>query len=86
MAVIYYVAMISHQGLIRIFPRNIEKIAAASEKLADQAKGLLGHMLVFAGRGISKITDLSAHFIRWVFQVTVGKLYSTAKRAVDAIF
>ncbi|MCF8777523.1 lipase family protein [Vibrio sp. IRLE0018] len=66
--------------------RNIEKIAAASEKLTEQAKGLLGHMLVFAGRGVSKITDLSAHFIRWVFQVTVGKLYSTAKRAVDAIF
>ncbi len=39
--------------------RNIEKIAAASEKLAEQAKGVLGHMLVFAGRGVSKITDLS---------------------------
>ncbi|WP_158135652.1 lipase family protein [Vibrio navarrensis] len=66
--------------------KNIERIVAVSEKLADQAKGLLGHMLVFAGRSVSKITDLSANFIRWVFKVTVGKLYSTAKRAVDAIF
>ena len=66
--------------------RNIEKIAAASDKLAEQTKGLLGHMLVFSGRGISKITDFSMKFIRWVFKVTVGKLYGTAKRAVDAIF
>lgn len=66
--------------------QQIEKIAEVSEKLADQTKGLLGHMLVFAGKFVTDIKDLSASFIRWVFKITVGKLYSSAKKAIDALF
>ncbi|MGP8306304.1 hypothetical protein [Vibrio sp. YIC-376] len=66
--------------------RSIEKVAAASGKLAEQTKGLLGHMLVFAGRSVDKITDLSAKFIRWVFEVTIGKLFKTAQRALSSLF
>jgi len=66
--------------------KELEGIVSASDKLRDQTIGLLGHMLVFAGRSVSKITDLSSSFIRWVFKVTIDKLYSTAKQAFDSIF
>ncbi|WP_104399974.1 lipase family protein [Vibrio penaeicida] len=63
----------------------IEKVAAASEKLADQAIGLLGHMLVFVGRSVTKIANLTAKYIRWVFDVTLKKLYNAAHRAIDSL-
>ncbi|CAE6929190.1 Lipase (class 3) [Vibrio sp. B1FLJ16] len=66
--------------------RSVEKVAAVSGELAEQTKGLLGHMLVFSGRFIDKINDLSAKFIRWVFDVTIGKLFKTAQRALSSLF
>ncbi|MBD1555525.1 lipase family protein [Vibrio sp. S9_S30] len=63
----------------------IEKVAAVSEKLADQTKGLLGHMLAFVGRSVTKITNLTAKYIRWVFDVTLKKLYNAAHRAIDSL-
>ena len=66
--------------------KELEGIVSASDKLRDQTIGLLGHMLVFVDRSVSKITDLSSSFIRWVFKVTIDKLYSTAKQAFDSIF
>lgn len=65
--------------------RYMEKIAQASKKLSEQTKGLLGHMLVFAGKVVQSITDLSARFIKWVFEVTIGKLYRAAKSAIESL-
>ncbi|CAM3667020.1 lipase family protein [Rheinheimera salexigens] len=64
---------------------SVEKIAKLSGELAEQTRGLLGHMLVFAGKAGVKVADLSYRFIRWVFEVTVGALMRMARQALDYI-
>ncbi|MGF1723817.1 lipase family protein [Photobacterium nomapromontoriensis] len=65
--------------------RCIEKVAAASMKLAEQAKGLLGHMLIFAGKVVSGTIELTAKNIRWIFDVTLHKLYTAARNAISSL-
>ncbi len=84
-----YGALVTAQGLIvsgltfyDLLAKSIEKIAKSSQKLEKQTKGLLGHMLVFAGKAVHEITDLSYKFIKWVFDVTVGRLYRAAIQAL----
>lgn len=64
---------------------SVEKIAKLSGEFAEQTKGLLGHMLVFAGKGATKVADLSYRFIRWVFEVTIGALHRIARQALDLV-
>ncbi|WDE12125.1 lipase family protein [Thalassomonas haliotis] len=65
--------------------RTLTEVAQASAKFAVQTTGLLGHMLVFAGKASVKITELSFAFIRWVFSITVNALYRIARQALDSI-
>ncbi|WDE05163.1 lipase family protein [Thalassomonas viridans] len=65
--------------------RTLTEVAQASAKFAGQATGLLGHMLVFAGKASVKITELTYEFIRWVFSITVNALYRIARQAIDSI-
>ncbi|GAA5214941.1 hypothetical protein GCM10025776_09460 [Corallincola platygyrae] len=62
---------------------TMAKIGQASSKLAEQIKGLLGHMLVFAGKGANITIELTEKFIRWVFKVTLGRLHKAAKQALN---
>ncbi|MDP4536680.1 lipase family protein [Alkalimonas collagenimarina] len=64
---------------------TVEKVVLMSPQLEAQVMGLLGHMLVFAGKLAVTVTELSARFIRWVFKVTLEAMYSTARRAVDML-
>ncbi|PKF76570.1 lipase [Vibrio sp. vnigr-6D03] len=84
-----YGALVTGQGIIvagltyyDLLARAMEKVAKSSQKLAEQTKGLLGHMLVFAGKVAKDVTDLSYKFIKWVFEVTVARLYRAVKQAV----
>lgn len=67
-----------------LLSRHLEKVAKASKVREIQVRGLLGHMLVFAGKSISKIEDVTANFIRSVFAIVIGKLYSVAKLAIQS--
>ncbi|MDP4535068.1 lipase family protein [Alkalimonas collagenimarina] len=64
---------------------TVEKIADLGGQFAEQVKGLLGHMLVFAGKVATTVKDLSARFIRWVFKVTLEAMYRTARRAIELL-
>ncbi|MDP4534898.1 lipase family protein [Alkalimonas collagenimarina] len=65
-----------------LLAHSMEQIAKAAPEFAEDIKGLLGHMLVFAGKVTTTITDLTARFIRWVFDVTVGALYRAVRQAM----
>lgn len=65
--------------------RTLEQVANASNRFAEQTAGLLGHMLVFAGKVGVKVGELSYAFIRWVFDRTVGALYRAVRQALDAV-
>lgn len=68
-----------------LLARSMEHIAKVTPEYADDIKGLLGHMLVFAGKVTTAITDLTARFIRWVFDVTLGALYRSVRQALENI-
>lgn len=63
----------------------VEKIANLSSQFAEQVKGLLGHMLVFAGKVTTAVTELTVRFIRWVFRVTLEAMYRVARKAIEMV-
>ncbi|MCU8491613.1 lipase family protein [Vibrio vulnificus] len=68
-----------------LLSRHLEKVAKASKVRGIQVRGLLGHMLVFAGKPVVAIEDMTASFIRKVFETVIGKLYRVAKQAILAV-
>ncbi|MFS2264478.1 lipase family protein [Vibrio vulnificus] len=68
-----------------LLSRHLEKVAKASKVREIQVRGLLGHMLVFAGKPVIAIEDMTASFIRKVFETVIGKLYRVAKQAILAV-
>lgn len=64
---------------------TVEKIVSLGTQFVEQVKGLLGHMLVFAGKVGVAVRELSARFIRWVFKVTLEAIYRTARKAIDLL-
>ncbi|EGR0061982.1 lipase family protein [Vibrio vulnificus] len=68
-----------------LLSRHLEKVAKASKVREMQVRGLLGHMLVFAGKPVVAIEDMTASFIRKVFETVIGKLYRVAKQAILAV-
>ncbi|MCS4309268.1 hypothetical protein M2404_003639 [Rheinheimera pacifica] len=64
---------------------TVEKVALMSPQFETQVMGLLGHMLVFAGKVTTAVTELTARFIRWVFKVTLEALYRVARRAIEMV-
>lgn len=87
----YYSAVVAQQALMAGFTfydllaRSLEKIAQTGVHFAEQLKGLLGHMLSFAGQVFSTIGELTFKFIRWVFEVTIRRLYRTARSALSSL-
>ena len=51
----------------------------------EHVKGLLAHMLVFAGRTAHFVIKLNAQFIRWVFSLVLSTLERAARSAVNGI-
>lgn len=87
----YYSAMALQAGFGTTFTfydrlaKCLEKVADASTQFAEQTAGLLGHMLVFAGKAAVKVTELTFRFIRWVFDKTMGALYRCAEQALNRL-
>ncbi|WDE00820.1 lipase family protein [Thalassomonas actiniarum] len=65
-----------------IMARTLVDIVKVADKLKEQVKGLLGHMLVFAGRGAHITIEFTEKFIRWVFTVTISRLNKAARQAL----
>lgn len=63
----------------------LTEIAEMPGRFAEQQKGMLGHMLVFAGKHGVTITDMSYKFIRWVLSVTLGKVAAVASLALTML-
>ena len=66
--------------------RSMVKISELSSEFADRVKGLLGHMLVFAGKGAQIAIKFTYSFIRWVFELVLGKLNQAVKAALKTSF
>ncbi|GGY59595.1 lipase family protein [Marinobacter zhanjiangensis] len=66
-----------------ILAHTLEDIAKASKSLAEQTRGLLGHMLAFARAAVTTVVDLTFRFIRWVFDRTSEALYAVVRQAID---
>ncbi|MGP8306368.1 lipase family protein [Vibrio sp. YIC-376] len=62
--------------------RSMTKIAEISGEFAERVKGLLGHMLVFAGKGANVAIKFTFSFIRWVFDLVLRKLNLAVKAAL----
>lgn len=54
--------------------------------MAEELKGLLGHILVFVGQGQREVKQMSIKFIRWVLGLMITALYTKAKQAVERVF
>ncbi len=66
-----------------LMAQSVVKIAKMAG-YEEQVRGLLGHMLVFAGKYGSIPIELTYKFIRWVFNITLGRLTKAAKMALKA--
>ena len=66
-----------------LLAHTLEDIARASTSLAEQTRGLLGHMLAFAKAAVTTVVDMTFSFIRWVFDKTAGALYASVRQAVE---
>lgn len=51
----------------------------------EQLKGLLGHMIVFAGQPAVTVIKYTFSFIKWVFDITLARLYDNAKKAFRSV-
>ncbi len=67
-----------------LMAQSVVKIAKITG-FEEQVRGLLGHMLVFAGKYTAIPIKLTYSFIRWVFDITLGRLTKAAKMALKAI-
>ncbi len=84
-----YYAAIAAQAVISagatfydLVAQTLAKIAAAATSAAEQVKGLLGHMLVFAGAVASAVTDLGVAAIRAIFDLMLRRLYEGVREAL----
>ncbi|MGI9948950.1 lipase family protein [Vibrio hyugaensis] len=66
--------------------RSMVKISELSSEFAERVKGLLGHMLVFAGKVAQIAIKFTYSFIRWVFELVLGKLNQAVKAALKTTF
>ncbi len=84
----YYTA-VAAQGAISVgvslydfIAQTLVKIADAGKTAASQVKGLLGHMLVFAGAASSVVKDLTYKTIREIFNKMLKRLYRGVSEAI----
>ena len=69
-----------------ILARSLHGSIAILPEIAEELRGLLGHMLVFVGKGQQAVKDMTTKFIRWVLGLMIKTLYTTAKQAIERIF
>ncbi len=87
----YYAAVVGQMGMMTgltfydLLARTLNEIANIGAQFADQLRGLLGHMLAFAGKVVGALAELTVRVIRWVFEVTIERLYSSARQAMKRI-
>ena len=84
-----YYSLIAAQGAISagatlydFIAQTLVKIAEAGKTAASQVKGLLGHMLVFAGTASSVVIDLTYKTIREIFNKMLKRLYRGVNEAI----
>jgi triacylglycerol lipase len=65
--------------------KTLEKIAAAADSFADDVRGLLGHMLSFAGAVVTTVVNLTYATIRAIFNKMLSRLYSSVKDAIKSV-
>lgn len=82
-AVIAQAAISSTMTFYDLLARTLEQIADASKTLAEQTRGLLGHMLAFAKAAVTTVLEMTFSFIRWVFDQTAGALYAAVRQAIE---
>lgn len=66
--------------------RSMVKISELTEENAERVKGLLGHMLMFAGKGANIAIKFTFSFIRWVFNLVINKLNQAVNAALKSTF
>ncbi|MCE9687451.1 lipase family protein [Shewanella sp. AS16] len=62
--------------------QTLEQIARAGESAASDVKGLLGHMLAFAGAVVTTVADLTYKTIRTIFDMLLKRLYAGVREAL----
>jgi len=65
----------------RCLYESIEKY----DEFEDHLRGVLGHMLVFVGKGTHAVKEITQKFIRWVLGLMIKTLYTTAKQAIERV-
>lgn len=65
-----------------VMARTLADIAKIKTEQTEPIRGLLACMLAFAGKGVSIPIKFTEEFIRWVFSVTIGRLYKAARQAM----
>lgn len=68
-----------------ILARCLHDSIKISVEVAEELRGILGHMLVFVGNRTQTVTEMSTKFIRWVLGLMIKTLYTTAKNAIERI-
>ncbi|WP_055733708.1 lipase family protein [Agarivorans gilvus] len=65
-----------------VMAKSVATIAKMNAELQDRVKGLLGCMLVYAGKGANYAIKYTEQFIRWVFNITIARIYAAARQAL----
>ena len=66
-----------------ILARCLHDSIETSAEIAEELRGLLGHMLVFAGKKAQVVKEMTTKFIRWVLGLMIKTLYNTAKQVIE---
>ncbi|KPZ70077.1 hypothetical protein A9267_11515 [Shewanella sp. UCD-FRSSP16_17] len=66
--------------------KTLEKIASAASAAAEEVRGLLGHMLAFAGSVVTVVTDLTYATIRMIFDKMLKRLYEGVRQAIKSVY
>lgn len=86
-----YAAIIAQAGLsvglsfYDVLARCLHEPIKKSVEVAEELRGVLGHMLVFVGNRTQAVTEMSAKFIRWVLGLMIKTLYTAAKHAIERV-
>ncbi|MDO6611321.1 lipase family protein [Shewanella sp. 1_MG-2023] len=71
--------------LYDLIAKTLLKISEAAKTAADEVRGLLGHMLAFAGSVVTVVTDLTFITIRTIFEKMLKRLYEGVKQAIKFV-
>jgi len=69
-----------------ILARCLHETVNKVPEIAEELRGLLGHMLVFVGKRAQAVKEMTTKFIRWVLGLMIKTLYTTAKQAIERAF